>query len=76
MRIQFFRYFPPASSTTRPYQYAPNGPQTSDPTYSYFYDPNAAFPNGGSDIADLLTGVPTTVNMGLQLTTRTHKAGS
>jgi hypothetical protein len=54
---------------TGPYQYAPNGPQTSDPTYAYFYDPSAAFPNGGSDVADLLTGVPTTVNMGLQLTT-------
>lgn len=45
---------------------------TSDPTYS-FYNPGttdhpAAFPNGGSDIADLLLGLPYTVNIGLQLT--------
>jgi len=40
---------------------------TSDPTYS-FYDPSAAFPTGGSDLADLLLGLPYTVNMGLQLT--------
>lgn len=40
---------------------------TSDPTYSY-YDPNAFFGNGGSDLADLLLGLPYTVNIGLQLT--------
>jgi len=40
---------------------------TSDPTYSY-YDPNAAFPNGGTDLADILLGLPYTVNIGLQLT--------
>ncbi len=40
---------------------------TSDPTYS-FYDPNAAFPTGGSDLADILLGLPYTVNIGLQLT--------
>jgi len=40
---------------------------TSDPTYS-FYDPSAAFPTGGSDLADLLLGLPYTVNIGLQLT--------
>ncbi len=40
---------------------------TGDPTYS-FYDPSAAFPIGGSDLADLLLGLPYTVNIGLQLT--------
>jgi hypothetical protein len=40
---------------------------TSDPTYT-FYDPSAAFPTGGSDLADLLLGLPYTVNIGLQLT--------
>jgi hypothetical protein len=40
---------------------------TSDPTYSY-YDPSALSPNGGSDLADLLLGLPYTVNIGLQLT--------
>ena len=41
--------------------------QTSDPTYGYF-DPNAFFYNGGSDIADLLLGLPFTNDIGLQLT--------
>lgn len=41
--------------------------QTSDPTYGY-YDPNAWFYNGGSDIADLLLGLPFSVDIGLQLT--------
>lgn len=41
--------------------------QTSDPTYTYF-DPNAFFYNGGSDIADLLLGLPFDVDIGLQLT--------
>ena len=40
---------------------------TGDPTYS-FYDPSAAFPLGGSDLADLLLGLPYSVNIGLQLT--------
>ena len=40
---------------------------TSDPTFT-FYDPSAAFPTGGSDLADLLLGLPYTVNIGLQLT--------
>jgi hypothetical protein len=40
---------------------------TSDPTYG-FYDTSAAFPTGGSDLADLLLGLPYTVNIGLQLT--------
>lgn len=41
--------------------------QTADPTYSYF-DPNAFFYNGGSDVADLLLGLPLDVDIGLQLT--------
>jgi len=41
--------------------------QTSDPTYSY-YVPGAAFANGGSDVADLLLGLPFDVDIGLQLT--------
>lgn len=49
------------------YTYAPNGPLTSDPVYGY-YDANAAFPTGGSDIADLLLGYPTYSFVGLQLT--------
>jgi hypothetical protein len=46
---------------------------TSDPTYSY-YNPSAAFPNGGSDLADILLGLPYTVNIGLQLTNPTTEA--
>lgn len=41
--------------------------QTADPTYSY-YAPGAFFYTGGSDIADLLLGLPFDVDMGLQLT--------
>jgi hypothetical protein len=41
--------------------------QTSDPTYAYYVS-GAAFPNGGSDIADLLLGLPYSVDIGLQLT--------
>jgi hypothetical protein len=41
--------------------------QTSDPTYAYYVS-GAAFPNGGSDIADLLLGLPFDVDIGLQLT--------
>jgi outer membrane receptor protein involved in Fe transport len=41
--------------------------QTSDPTYSFF-NPNAGFGNGGNDIADLLLGLPGSVDIGLQLT--------
>ena len=40
---------------------------TGDPTYSN-PDYLAAFPIGGSDLADLLLGLPYTVNIGLQLT--------
>ena len=52
--------------------------QTGDPTFNEYgnppyapYDPNplSAFPWGGSDIADLLTGLPESVQIGLQLTT-------
>jgi hypothetical protein len=40
---------------------------TGDPNYS-FYDASAFYYNGGSDVADLLLGLPYTVNLGLQLT--------
>jgi hypothetical protein len=52
------------------YQYY-NGPYssiTSDPAYT-FYDPNAYYGNGGSEVADLLLGLPGWVAQGLQLTT-------
>lgn len=41
--------------------------QTADPTYSYFEN-GAFFYNGGSDVADMLLGLPFTVDIGLQLT--------
>jgi len=41
--------------------------QTSDPTYAYYVN-GAAFGNGGSDVADLLLGLPFSVDIGLQLT--------
>lgn len=41
--------------------------QTADPTYSFF-NPKAFFYNGGSDIADLLLGLPLDTDIGLQLT--------
>ena len=54
-----------------PHQYQYYGayfsPSTSDPTFSYF-NPYAWFPNGGSDISDLLTGLPFVTYIGLQLT--------
>ena len=40
---------------------------TSDPTYAYF-NPNAFYGNGGTDIADLLLGLPYDTYIGLQLT--------
>ena len=40
---------------------------TADPYFGYF-DPDAFFSNGGSDIADLLLGLPATVTRGLQFT--------
>jgi len=59
----FFTIFPTG------YQYygAYFSPSTSDPTYGYF-NPYAWFPNGGSDISDLLTGLPYLTWMGLQIT--------
>ncbi|HTB96336.1 MAG TPA: TonB-dependent receptor [Terracidiphilus sp.] len=52
-----------------PYEYigGAGDAQTSDPTYS-FYDPSAYYYNGGSEIADLLLGLPYVVDQGLQLT--------
>ena len=41
--------------------------QTGDQTYNYFVN-GAAFYNGGSDIGDLLLGLPFDVDIGLQLT--------
>jgi hypothetical protein len=51
------------------YQYygAYFSPSTSDPTFGYF-NPFAWFPNGGSDISDLLVGLPFVTDIGLQLT--------
>ncbi|MBZ5568574.1 MAG: carboxypeptidase regulatory-like domain-containing protein [Acidobacteriia bacterium] len=46
---------------------------TSDPYFSFF-DPNAFYGNGGSDVADLLLGLPLTVTEGLQLTTPTTRS--
>lgn len=40
---------------------------TSDPNFSFF-DPNAYYGNGGSEVADLLLGLPGFVTLGLQLT--------
>jgi hypothetical protein len=44
------------------------GSLTSDYSYSTFYDPNAYYSIGGSEIADLLLGLPYVVDQGLQLT--------
>jgi outer membrane receptor protein involved in Fe transport len=53
-----------------PYEYigGAGDAQTSDPTYS-FYDGSSYYYNGGSEIADLLLGLPYVVDQGLQLTT-------
>jgi hypothetical protein len=48
-----------------PYQYAPSGPLTAAQDYS-FYNTNYAYYNGGSDIADLLLGLPQYTYIGLQ----------
>ncbi len=59
------------------YYGGPYSSLTSDPNYS-FYDPNAFYGNGGSDIADLLLGLPLTVTEGLQLAnpkTMSHELG-
>jgi hypothetical protein len=52
-----------------PYEYfgGSGDAQTSDPTYSY-YNSSAYYYNGGSEIADLLLGLPYVVDQGLQLT--------
>ena len=52
------------------YQYygAYFSPSTSDPTFAQYFNPLAWFPNGGSDIADLLVGLPFVTYVGLQLT--------
>jgi hypothetical protein len=50
-----------------PYQYAPNGPLTAAQDYSFDpQPPTYAYYNGGSDIADLLLGLPQTTQIGLQ----------
>lgn len=59
----FFSLFP----TGFQYYGGPGLSLTGDPSYS-FYDPAAFYYNGGSDIADLLLGLPYSVNLGLQLT--------
>ena len=59
----FFTIFP----TGYEYYGAYFSPSTSDPTFGYF-NPYAWFPNGGSDISDLLTGLPFVTYIGLQLT--------
>jgi hypothetical protein len=41
---------------------------TADPEFTTFFDPKAFYGNGGSDIADLLLGLPLSVSTGLQLT--------
>ncbi len=52
-----------------PYEYfgGSYSAMTSDPTYT-FYQSNAFYGNGGSEIADLLLGLPYVVMQGLQLT--------
>ena len=49
------------------YYGGPGSSLTSDPSYSFF-NPGAFYYNGGSDIADLLLGLPYSVNLGQQLT--------
>ncbi len=58
-----FSFFP----TGFQYYGGPYSSLTGDPNYS-FYDPSAFYANGGSDIADLLLGLPLTVTEGLQFT--------
>jgi hypothetical protein len=62
--------FPNFSLFPTGYQYygAYFSPATSDPTFATYFNPNAWFPNGGSDIADLIVGIPFVVDTGLQLT--------
>jgi hypothetical protein len=58
-----------------PYQYygGAGAAQTSDPTYS-FYDGSSYYYNGGSEIADLLLGLPYVTDQGLQLTHASTRA--
>ena len=62
--------FPNFSLFPTGYQYygAYFSPATSDPTFAKYFNPKAWFPNGGSDIADLIVGIPFDVYTGLQLT--------
>ena len=49
------------------YYYGAYSSMTSDPSYAY-YDPGAYYGNGGSEVADLLLGLPGYTAQGLQLT--------
>ena len=51
-----------------PYIYAPNGPLTAAQDYTCCYNGGEAYYQGGSEIADLLLGLPQTDQLGLQLT--------
>jgi len=51
-----------------PYIYAPNGPLTAAQDYTCCYNGGEAYYQGGSDIADLLLGLPQTDQLGLQYT--------
>ncbi len=51
-----------------PYIYAPNGPLTAAQDYSCCFNGGEAYYQGGSEIADLLLGLPQTNQLGLQLT--------
>ncbi len=55
------------------YYGGPYASLTSDPTYTYF-DSSAFYGNGGSDLADLLLGLPLSVTEGLQLTNPTTRS--
>ncbi len=58
-----FQYYP------GPYQYAPNGPITAAQDYSFYFPPPPltwGYYNGGSELADLLLGLPQTNQIGLQ----------
>jgi len=65
-RLNSFPYFT-IFPTGFQYYGAYFSPSTSDPTFGYF-NANAWFPNGGSDISDLLVGLPFATDIGLQLT--------
>lgn len=58
-----------------PYEYfaGPGSNFTSDPYYG-FYDPSAYYYNGGSELADILLGLPEIVYQGLQYQTPETKA--